>query len=65
MDFVAASLMKARFWVILCPIDFMKRVRDSVSEMVRRCRLQPVFGGTKTNSSFGVYGVLHPQCVML
>jgi hypothetical protein len=36
MDFVAASLMKASFWVILCPIDYMKRVRDSVSEMAAK-----------------------------
>jgi len=39
MDFVAASLMKVRFSVILCPINFVGRIRDSVSDMVGWCRL--------------------------
>jgi len=27
MDFVAASLVKVRCWVILCPINFVGKIR--------------------------------------
>jgi hypothetical protein len=40
--------IKARFWVILCPINFVGKIRDSVGDMakkfaaqVRRCSLTP------------------------
>ena len=35
MDFVAASLIKARFWVILCPINFVGKFRDMVGDMAK------------------------------
>jgi len=39
MDFVAASLTKVRFWVILCPINLVGKARDSVGDMVGRWKL--------------------------
>ena len=35
MDFLAASLIKVRFWVILCPINLVGRIRDSISDMAK------------------------------
>ena len=35
MDFIVASLMKVRFWVILCPINFVGKIRDFVSDIAK------------------------------
>ena len=35
MDFVAASLRKARFWVILCPINFVGKMKEAVGDMAK------------------------------
>jgi len=31
--------VKVRFWVILCPLNFVGRIRDSIGDMVGRCSL--------------------------
>jgi len=40
MDFVAASLVKVRFLVILCPINFVGKIRDSVGDMAKEFAAQ-------------------------
>ena len=41
LDFIAASLIKVRFWVILCPITFVGKLKHAVGDMARRCKLNP------------------------
>ena len=45
MDFVAASLMKARFWVILCPLNFVGKLKDAVRDMAKGFAAQDVQDG--------------------
>ena len=33
MDFITASIMEVRFWIILCPINFMGKVRGLVAAL--------------------------------
>ena len=33
LEFITASVSKVRFWIILCPISFVRRIRDLVAEM--------------------------------
>ena len=30
--------MQVRFWVIMCPISFVGKLKDAVGDMVRRCK---------------------------
>jgi CheY-like chemotaxis protein len=40
IDFVAASLMKVRFWVILCPINFVGKIKDRIGDMAKEFAAQ-------------------------
>ena len=33
MDFITAEILKVRFWIILCPINFVGKIRDCVADM--------------------------------
>ena len=40
MDFVATSLIKVRFWIILCPINFVGKARDAIGDMAKELAAQ-------------------------
>jgi hypothetical protein len=56
MGFLATSLMKLRFWIILCPVSFIGNIQGMVGDMAQKFRqegMEEMAAGAYTGTLFG------------